>query len=309
MRKVVFTALVAMLLFAGSTWSGEKKGILIGMTTMCEASFFDAVEEGVRSVMKDGDRLVYVEGQLDANFQQGIIEDFIAQGCDVVLYNPSDSAASLPSLKMMKEAGIPIINFDSQAADLSYCATYCATDNYQAGVVAAEFMMQEHPEGGTVAIIEYVAVESASMRSQGFADTIKKSPKWKIVAQLDGGNTTDAALPVAEDIITANPDLTTIFCANDEMGFGAYSAITAAGLKTGIYSVNGGPEAKKSMKTDGEKGVWRATSAQSPIVMGKKSMELAYKVLAGEKIDDQYLITPFIICPANIDEYGKNEWQ
>ncbi len=309
MRKAIFAALFAALLFAGQGMSGEKKGILVGMTTMCEASFFDAVEEGVREALREGDRLVYVEGQLDANFQQGIIEDFIAQGVDVVLYNPSDSAASLPSLKMMKDAGIPIINFDSQAADLSYCATYCATDNYQAGVVAANFMMEEHPEGGTVAIIEYVAVESASMRSEGFADTIAKSPKWKLVARFDGGNTTDGALPVAEDIITAHPTLTTIFCANDEMGFGAYSAITAAGLKTGIYSVNGGPEAKKMMKTDGEKGIWRATSAQSPIVMGKKSMELAYEVLAGKKVDPEYLITPFIICPANIDKYGKNEWQ
>lgn len=308
MRKVIIAALCLAALVAGRAWAGEK-GILVGMTTMCEASFFDAVEEGVRSVLKDGDRLVYVEGKLDANFQQGIIEDFIAQKVDVVLYNPSDSAASLPSLKMMKEAGIPIINFDSKAADLSYCATYCATDNYQAGVVAAEFMMQEHPEGGKTAVIEYVAVESASQRSQGFVDTIKKSANWKIVAQLDGGNTTDGALPVAEDIITANPDLKTIFCANDEMGFGAYSAITAAGLKTHIYSVNGGPEAKKAMKADGEAGIWRATSAQSPIVMGKRSMELAYKVLAGEKIPAEDLIKPFIICPANIDKYGQSEWQ
>lgn len=308
MRKIFFVMLFAAALASGRARSGEKAR-LIGMTTMCEASFFDAVEEGVRAVMKDGDRLVYVEGQLDANFQQGVIEDFIAQGVDVVLYNPSDSAASLPSLKMLKEAGIPIVNFDSKAADLSYCASYCATDNYKAGVVAADYLAKEHPEGGKVGVIEYVAVESASQRSQGFVDRINEIGGWTIVARLDGGNTTDGALPVAEDIVTANPDLTAFFCANDEMGLGAYSAVTAAGMKTHIYSVNGGPEAKKYMKKDGKDGIWRATSAQSPIVMGKRTMEIAYKVLAGEKVDAEYLIEPFIISPDNIDTYGGADWQ
>jgi ABC-type sugar transport system, periplasmic component len=309
MRTRLIALLAAAVLVAGSAWAGEKKNVLIGMTTMCEASFFDAVEEGVRAAMKDGDRLVYVEGQLDANFQQGVIEDFIAQKVDVVLYNPSDSNASLPSLRMMQEAGIPVINFDSKAADLSLCASYCATDNYKAGVVAADFLAKEHPEGGKVGVIEYVAVESASQRSQGFVDRITAIPGWTIVSRLDGGNTTDGALPVAEDIVTANPDLTAFFCANDEMGLGAYSAVTAAGMKTHIYSVNGGPEAKKYMKRDGKDGIWRATSAQSPIVMGTRTMEIAYKVLAGEKVDAEYLIEPFIISPNNIDKYGDADWQ
>ena len=283
--------------------------LVIGMTTMVECSFFDAVYEGVMSVVDENDKVIYVEGQLDAEFQQGVIEDFIAQEVDIVLYNPSDSQASLASLQLMAEAGIPIINFDSQCADLSYVETYCATDNYHAGVVAAEFMMEEHPEGGKVAVIEYVAVESASMRSQGFVDTVEAADNWEIVARLDGGNTTDGALPVAEDIITANPDVNCFFCANDEMGLGAYSAITARGLDIDIYSVNGGPEAKNKMIEDGEEGIWRATSAQSPIVMGETVAELAYRVLAGEDIDDEYLIEPFIICPANIDVYGQSDWQ
>lgn len=289
--------------------SQSEDGYLVGMTVMCECSFFDAFEEGVRAQMKEEDRLVYVEGQLDADFQQGVIEDFISQGVDIVLYNPSDSAASLPSLQMLKDAGIPIINFDSEAADLSYCATYCATDNYQAGVVAAEYLMEEHPEGGKVAVLEYSAIESASMRADGFVNTLNEASGWEIVTRLDGGNTTNGALPVAEDIVTANPNLTAFFCTNDEMGLGAYSAITSAGLNIHIYSVNGGPEAKDAMKNDGEEGIWRATSAQSPIVMGKTTMDLAYKVLAGETIDDEILIDPFIICPANIDKYGNSDWQ
>lgn len=289
--------------------AGEHR--VFAMTTMGEASFWDAVADGIHSVIDErGDELVFVEGKHgDAGYQQSIIEDFIAQDVDLVFYNPTDSAASITSLELMKEAEIPIINFDSACADLSFCLSYCATDNYNAGVTVAEYMMEEHPEGGKVAIIEYVAVESSRQRSEGFADTVKASGKWEIVSQLDGGNTTDGALPVAEDIITANPDLDCIFAGNDEMGLGAYSAITGAGAEIDLYSINGGPEAKKAMLEDGEEGVWRATGAQSPIGMGKKIAEIAYQHFDGETVEPEYLIDAFIICPANIEEYGHQEWQ
>ena len=187
--------------------------------------------------------------------------------------------------------------------------TFCATDNYAAGALAAEYMMSEHPDGGTVAILVYESASSCVERCDGFRDAVEASGKWTIVTELDGGNTTDAALPVAEDIVTANPDLDCIFCGNDEMALGAYSAITGAGADVDLYSVNGGPEAKAKMLADGEEGVWRATSAQQPIKMGETICELAYQYLAGEELESEYLIDAFIISPANIEEYAGSDWQ
>lgn len=288
----------------------ETTSVKIGMTTMGEASFWDAVAEGVRNVMKEGDELLFVEGEHgNAAGQVDIIEDFITQGCDIVLFNPVDADAASSCLNLLEEAGIPVINFDSPCTDMSTVESFCATDNYAAGALAAEFMMEEHPEGGTAAVLVYESAASCVARCEGFKDRLAEEDGWEIVTELDGGNTTDAALPVAEDILTAYPDLTCIFSGNDEMALGAYSAITGADADIDLYSVNGGPEAKAKMLEDGENGVWRATAAQSPIMMGEKSCELAYKYLDGEKLDDEYLIEAFIICPANIEEYGHNEWQ
>lgn len=287
-----------------------EKHIKVGMTTMGEASFWDAVAEGVSSVLKEGDELLFVEGEHgNAAGQVDIIEDFITQGCDIVLYNPVDADAASSCLNLLEDAGIPVINFDSPCTDMSTVESFCATDNYAAGALVAEFMMQEHPEGGTVAILVYESAAACVSRCEGFKDRLSTESNWEIVTELDAGNTTDAALPVAEDIITAYPDLTCIFSGNDEMALGAYSAIVGSGKNIGLYSINGGPEAKAKMAEDGEAGVWRATGAQSPIGVGKKSMELAYDYLAGKSIEKEYLIDAFIICPANIAEYGANEWQ
>ncbi len=288
----------------------EAGGIKVGLTTMGEASFWDAVAEGVQNVMHEGDELVFVEGEHgNAAGQVGIIEDFITQGCDVVLFNPVDADAASSCLDLLEDAGIPVINFDSPCTDMSTVESFCATDNYAAGVLAADFMAEEHPEGGTVAVLVYESAASCVARCEGFIDRITEIGGWEVVTELDGGNTTDAALPVAEDILTTYPDLDCIFAGNDEMGLGAYSAITSAGADVDLYSVNGGPEAKAMMQQDGEEGVWRATSAQSPIKMGEQSMELAYRYLDGEELEDEYLIDPFIINPANVEEYAASDWQ
>ena len=301
---------MAVAAMGSMAFAEEGENIKIGMTTMGEASFWDAVAEGVESVMNEGDELIFVEGEHgNAAGQVDIIEDFITQGCDIVLFNPVDADAASSCLDILEEAGIPVINFDSPCTDMSTVESFVATDNYAAGELAAEYMMQEHPDGGKVAVLVYESAQSCVDRVEGFKAKIAEDENWELVTELDGGNTTDAALPVAEDIITANPDLDCIFAGNDEMALGAYSAVTSADADVDIYSVNGGPEAKKKIKQDGEEGVWRATSAQSPIGMGAKSMEVAYAYLAGEEVEDEYLIDAFIISPENIDEYGQNDWQ
>lgn len=105
---------------------------------MGEASFWDAVEEGVLNVMNEGDELIFVEGEHgNAAGQVDIIEDFIAQGCDLVFFNPVDADAATSCLNLLEEAGIPVINFDSACTDMSTVETFCATDNYAAGALAA----------------------------------------------------------------------------------------------------------------------------------------------------------------------------
>ena len=86
---------------AGETEGGYK----FGLTTMGEASFWDAVEEGVLNVMNEGDELIFVEGEHgNAAGQVDITEDFIAQGCDLVFFNPVDADVDLYSVNGGPEA-------------------------------------------------------------------------------------------------------------------------------------------------------------------------------------------------------------
>ena len=208
---------------------------------------------------------------------------------------------------LLKEAGIPVVNFDLAVANTDDVDAFVATDHYSAGVVAGEHMIKDYPEGGKIAILDRTNDNAASQRIEGLLDTVGE--KFEVVSRLDGGGKPETGLSITEDILQANPDLVAIYCINDECAQGAYSAITASGKNIGIYSANGGPEAKAAIKKDGAEGIWKCTAAQSPFTVGQKSAEVAYKILEGKDFEKETLISTFAIDASNVSEYSDSDWQ
>lgn len=79
-----------------------------------------------------GDELISVDPANDVTLQITQVEDLISQGIDAMFMNPAEAEGILPALDQLKEAGIPIIGFDTEVADLSYLASYTGSDNYNA---------------------------------------------------------------------------------------------------------------------------------------------------------------------------------
>ena len=280
-----------------------------GFTEMSAGSFFEACYNGAAEIIEaNGDEIIHSEGKADSAYQLGVIEDFIAQGCDAVFYNPSDAAASAAAVKALNDAGIPIINFDSAVSDLSKVNCFVVSDSYSCGQIAGQELIKNHPEGGKVAVLDFPASAAATDRANGFIDTVKKAG-FEVVAQMDAGAKPEKGLTVMEDLMQANPDLVAVFCINDECAQGAYSAITAAGQQIEIYSVNAGPEAKAAITKDGADGIWKCTAAQCPIVIGQESAKVAYKILNGEEYESEIQIPSFAVTPENINEYNGADWQ
>ncbi|MDO4260854.1 MAG: substrate-binding domain-containing protein [Eubacteriales bacterium] len=304
---------------AGTSAAGEATGVVIepkngdhykfGFTEMSAGSFFEACYNGAAEIVEaNGDEIIHSEGKADSAYQLSVVEDFIAQGCDAVFYNPSDAAASAAAVKALNDAGIPIINFDSAVSDLSKVNCFVVSDSYSCGQIAGEELVKNHPEGGKVAVLDFPASAAATDRANGFIDTVTEAG-FEIVAQMDAGAKPEKGLTVMEDLMQANPDLQAVFCINDECAQGAYSAITAAGEDIEIYSVNAGPEAKAAMTKDGADGIWKCTAAQRPIVIGQESANVAYKILNGEAYDTEIQIASFAVTPENVDEYNGSDWQ
>ena len=140
------------------------------------------------------------------------IQEMIDEGIDAILLTPVNWEEITPSLQALQEAGIKILNVDAQVKEMDYVDAYIGSDNYTAGQLCGEDLMEKQPEGGKF----------------------------------------ERALEETQEILKEFPDLTAIMCGNDQMAVGAKTAVNLAEMKDVIiYGVDGSPDIKKELKKTG----------------------------------------------------------
>ena len=193
--------------------------------------FFDQARDGCKKAeAESGGKFVceYIgpgdHGGGDEQVQ--IVQDLVARG-DVkgIGVAPANAAAMAVALQAAKDAGIPVLTWDSDVlpenADLR--VAYIGTHNYEIGVNLAKLAMEVKPEGGTVCIQSGgAAAANHNERMQGIRDTLggmsgTTSPGERLTGQngwteADGCplyTNDDFPLSVQQfqDFMAANPDL------------------------------------------------------------------------------------------------------
>ncbi len=288
----------------GATEGGRK----FGFTSIDSTNpLFKAVEDSIKENLEPGDVLLESSPRCDVALQISQIEDMIAQGIDGMFLCPVDAQGIQPALDQLAEAGIPVINFDSEIADPSFAECFVGSDNYQAGYICGEDLVKKCPEGGSILVLDYPTVQSMVDRVNGFLDAIE-GHGFEVVGQLDCKGSLDVAMTNTEDLLQAHPDIVAIFGGNDPSAIGAQAACKAAGLTdVKIYGVDGSPDIKAELANSDS--LIEGCGAQSPKTMGAKAAELMLKALDGEKLDDKYSIDTILITRDNVDEYGVDGWQ
>src|SRR5262245_50948476 len=107
--------------------------------------------------------------------QLQVVNDLIARGVDGIAVSPSNAAAMASALTQAKDAGIPVLTWDSdllpENKDLRIA--YVGTKNYDIGVNLAKIVQQIKPEGGTICIQSGgAAAANHNERMQGIRDTL-----------------------------------------------------------------------------------------------------------------------------------------
>lgn len=283
-----------------------------GYTSMTQNNpFFITIEETIREdVEANGDRLITTDPAMDVSLQISQIEDMITQGIDAIFLNPVDWEGVRPALEMLENAEIPIINYDTEVADLEYVTSYVGSDNYNAGFVAGEDLIEKLPDGGTVIILESPQMNSIRDRVDGFEAAIENS-NIEVIARQDAQGDLSTALSVTEDLLISNPDVDAIFGGNDPTALGALAAAQAQGFSAEngpmIYGVDGSPDLKQELSRGDT--LIEGTGAQSPINIAKESVVVAYLILNGEDYDEDVPVETFLISDENISDYDPDGWQ
>ncbi|MBS4208300.1 sugar ABC transporter substrate-binding protein [Bacillus sp. FJAT-50079] len=318
MKRFTFLFLVALLTIglvacnkeeaSGSNGKGSKDQLVFGYTSMTQNNpFFQVLEEAIREkVEANGDKLITMNPAMDVELQINQIEDLISQGIDAIFLNPVDWEGIRPALVMLEEAGIPIINYDTEVKDFDYVTAYVGSDNKNAGRVVGQDLVERFPDGGKIVILDSPTMNSVNDRIDGFLEAIE-GKNFEIVAQQDAKGDLEIALGLTEDILQAHSDFIAIMGGNDPTGLGALAALKAANRDDiVVYGVDGSPDAKAAIA---EGGPFVGSGAQSPISIGQQSVDVAYKILNKEEFEKRIPVETFIINEDNVEEYGVDGWQ
>ena len=168
----------------------------------------------------------------DADSQAQQIEQAIAKKPDALVVLPQDGAALTPVAQKAERAGIPVVNIDRLFTAPDAATATVLGDNYQIGVLAANYIADQLKCKGNVVEIQGLAgISVTTDRSKGFADTLKKKcPDGgiKIVAQQPGDFNPDKGLTVMENILQAQKKIDAVYTHDDDMAQGVVQAIRNA---------------------------------------------------------------------------------
>lgn len=270
--------------------------------------YFIALEASLREQIEtEGHTLITKDAESDATLQSEQIDELIAQKIDAVFLAPVDWIEIEPALDRLNEAGIKVINLDTQVQAFDKVDAYVGSDNSNAGYLCGKDLLERIPQGGKVIIVECPNRNSVNERIKGFEKAVAQKG-FEVVARIDAKGDLDIALPEVETALMEYPDVVAIMCGNDPMAIGSVVAANNAGAKgLIIYGIDGSPDVKKEIAKEGS--LVAATVAQSPKTMGVEATNIALKMLNDEKYEEITYIDTFLINQENVAEYGIDTWQ
>jgi len=281
-------------------------GRLFGVTfqTMNNPFFVD-LNAGIKQVVEaHGDRLVTLDAQWNSLKQRNDISDLILQNAAGIFINPVNWEGIKGSLLQAKDKGVPCIVVDAPVKDLDLVVCQVASDNFEAGRLAAEALAKIRRPAKIVVL--HRSVNKACIdRVAGFEQEIAKYADMQILDIQEGKGTAEGGRPVMRDLLGRFPELNAVFPINDPSALGAISALESAGKldDVTVVTVDGSAEGVAAVKA----GKLLSTSAQFPKEIGRIAAEKMYEHLQGKPVAKDIKVPVKLITKDNADSFPQDQ--
>ncbi|MDX6749017.1 sugar-binding protein [Geminicoccaceae bacterium 1502E] len=291
--------------------------------------FFDQARDGCMKAQQE------MEGKLVCEYigpgehgggeeQIQVVQDLVAKKVDGIAVSPSNAAAMARTLQQAKEAGIPVLTWDSDLLDdhKDLRIAYVGTKNYDIGVNLAKRVQEIKPDGGTICIQSGgAAAANHNERMQGIRDTLAgksgTTPPGERLTGQNGWTEADGcplytdddfqrAVQQMEDILGKYPDLDAFVPTGGFPQFlpQAYKRVAEkhkGRIESGDLALVVADTLPVQMDLMKE-GLSLGQVGQRPFEMGYQSMKFLYQIVHDKKMPDDPTYTGLDVCtPENAE--------
>jgi ribose transport system substrate-binding protein len=217
--------------------------------------------------------------EIDSSRQIEIVESMINRRLAGIVLAPVDRTALVAVVERAARQNIPVAIFDS-AIDTGRILCYVATDNREAGRMAARRLGEILGGKGKVGVVGFMPGSASTMeREDGFQSEIRaRFPAIEIVGVQFGMADRAKAMSVTENFLTAHTDLAGIYADNESSSSGAVQALKSRAAKQ-VKMV--AMDASDQLLADLRAGFIDSLVVQNPFRMGYESTRAIALRLAG----------------------------
>ena len=299
--RVAVVCLSFLFLFAPAC-KRDQKSVIAVIPKGRAHLFWQSVHAGaVAASWESGVEIIWngPPTETDYTTQLQIVEAMINRRVDAIVLAPIDKKAMVGVVERAATTGIPVVIFDS-GIETDRFVSYVATDNYRAGQIAAERVGEILKGKGKVAIVATQPGAASTMeREAGFEDAVKQKFPWiRIVDKRFGMSDYAKSLAVAENMLTAHPDLDGMFASNESSAVGATQALKGRQSKVKLVGFDWSPTLLEELRS----GVIDSLVVQHPFKMGYESVVAAVRKLRGGSPPKLNPLPPRLITLENLNE-------
>ncbi len=289
--------------------AGPAGATTIALVTINQqALFFNQVNDGAKAAAdKAGVELVVFNANNDPAAQNTAIENYVTQKVDGIILLAIDVNGVKPAITAAKKAGVPVVAIDARIPDGDNAA-FIGVDNKGAGEEIgkffAEYVKTQMKGKAKAGIVGALNSFIQNQRLDGFKEAVKASGvDVTFLDTVDGQNKQDVALTAAENLMTANPDMTAIYATGEPALIGAISAVTSQNMtkKVKLFGWDLTAQAIKGI----DEGWIIAVVQQDPYKEGEAGVETLLKIKKGEAFEKTVDIPVTIVTKENVDKYRE----
>lgn len=261
--------------------------------------FYRAMQAGFAAgAKKYGLKLITTDSGFDPNKQVSNIQSLIARKVDAIVVSPGDASALIPAYKAARAANIPILSIANHLAPAGKkyeTSFYGRPWDEVSATRTLRLAKLMQGKGNLVAVRGPSGIAFVQDDKAGFERVLKSYPGIKVVfAQNAKDLSLGEGLRLAQDALTANPNVDGIWVESDDLAIGVARALEARGLagKVPMVSMDGAPKALALVS----KGVLTLTIALPTYSWGIDQMRIVQANLASGKPIPKYVPSQVIVA-------------
>jgi simple sugar transport system substrate-binding protein len=295
------------LAFAVALPAHAADKIKVGFITKFPVDYFATMENAAKAWAKDHPDVEVIYGQGknndDIDGTIALIENMVAQGVKGIAITPIDPSVS-KALDKAIAAGVKVVLMDNDIPGWEGRSALATTNNLEAGKLAGKYLKGVLKDGAKIGILDgKPEVAPLNDRVEGMLQGLG-GLKVDIVARGRTACEPEKGQQVADDILTAHPEVVAIYSACGPPAVSAATAIKNAKLDHKVILVGfdfccgeDGPDGTIA------KGEEDATIAQFPKKMSSLGLDALLNAIDGKPVDKLVDTGAGLVTKANMDQF------